>query len=191
MHITGSRGDEGAVLQRRCTKAARRSRRRRSRRAGVLKRRKWVTHSLRGLRRVRPRAIPHVIHALPSLAFSFLGEDKLLSLFCPCPTGFYVDVGAFHPIVGSNTYKLYLRGWRGITIEPCPDNARRLRPAETVVKSWLRLLAPSLAACALLHRSASTRRLGRDLFQTAYLRSDLKPVRSSSVKSSGCSQAAK
>ena len=141
-HITGSRGDEGTVFRslrpvpgaaRRT--AAQRSRRRRSRRAGMLKR-------LRGLRRVRPRAIPHVIRALPSLAFSFLGEDKLISLLCPCPTGFYVDVGAFHPIVGSNTYKLYLRGWHGITIEPCHDNARLFEQ----MRPWDRHLTIGIAA---------------------------------------------
>ena len=67
------------------------------------------------------------------MSFSYSGEDKLLSLLLPCPTGFYVDVGAYHPIVGSNTYKLYLQGWRGLTIEPCHDNARlfeQLRPRD-------------------------------------------------------------
>src|SRR5215469_6882563 len=88
---------------------------------------------LEGLRRVRPLAIQHVVRALPSMSFSYSGEDKLISLLLPCPTGFYVDVGAFHPIVGSNTYKLYLRGWHGITIEPCHDNARlfeQVRPRD-------------------------------------------------------------
>jgi len=76
------------------------------------------------------------------MSFSYSGEDKLISLLLPCPTGFYVDVGAFHPIVGSNTYKLYLRGWHGITIEPCRDNARlfeQLRP-------WDRHLTVGIAA---------------------------------------------
>jgi FkbM family methyltransferase len=51
----------------------------------------------------------------------------------PQREGFYVDVGAYHPWQGSNSYKLYLRGWRGITVEPNPEVAplfRRLRPRD-------------------------------------------------------------
>ncbi len=32
--------------------------------------------------------------------------------------GFYVDVGASHPVNDSNTYALYSKGWRGVAIEP-------------------------------------------------------------------------
>jgi FkbM family methyltransferase len=32
--------------------------------------------------------------------------------------GFYVDVGAFQPMIDSNTFALYQRGWRGIVVEP-------------------------------------------------------------------------
>jgi FkbM family methyltransferase len=32
--------------------------------------------------------------------------------------GFYADIGAFQPVLDSNTYALYERGWRGIAIEP-------------------------------------------------------------------------
>jgi FkbM family methyltransferase len=38
----------------------------------------------------------------------------------PSRSGFYVDVGAYAPVDGSNTYKLYMQGWRGLTIEPNP-----------------------------------------------------------------------
>lgn len=46
--------------------------------------------------------------------------------------GFYVDVGANHPIRASNTFRLDLMGWHGFAVEPNPDLARmfpRLRPA--------------------------------------------------------------
>ncbi len=36
--------------------------------------------------------------------------------------GFYVDVGAYLPVTYSNTYALYKRGWRGITIEASPGS---------------------------------------------------------------------
>jgi FkbM family methyltransferase len=45
--------------------------------------------------------------------------------------GTYVEVGAFHPKLFSNTYLFYKRGWRGVCIEPRPeaeelfDKARR------------------------------------------------------------------
>lgn len=69
-----------------------------------------------------------------SLGFAQYAEDALLYQFAPQSEGFYVDVGAYHPWRGSNTYKLYLRGWSGLTIEPNPDIApefRRLRPRDT------------------------------------------------------------
>lgn len=34
--------------------------------------------------------------------------------------GFYVDVGAHHPVRYSNTYYFYKKGWRGLNIEPTP-----------------------------------------------------------------------
>lgn len=63
-----------------------------------------------------------------SMTFSQYGEDRMLgiSLF-PTGRGVYVDVGAFHPWRASNTYKLYLKGWRGLTIEPNPEYARHFR----------------------------------------------------------------
>ncbi len=45
-------------------------------------------------------------------------------------TGFYVDVGAHHPLRFSNTYKFYKRGWHGINIDAMPgsmDLFNRLR----------------------------------------------------------------
>lgn len=46
-------------------------------------------------------------------------EDVLLRrLFPDAPHGFYVDVGAGHPVVGSLTKHFFDRGWRGINIEP-------------------------------------------------------------------------
>lgn len=48
-------------------------------------------------------------------------EDIIIASFFPEGyKGFYVDVGAGHPTVGSVTKYLYERGWRGINIEPNP-----------------------------------------------------------------------
>lgn len=35
--------------------------------------------------------------------------------------GFYIDIGANHPVVLSATYLLYCEGWRGITVDPIPS----------------------------------------------------------------------
>jgi FkbM family methyltransferase len=45
--------------------------------------------------------------------------------------GFFVEVGANHPTRGSQTWHLERRGWRGVLVEPLPDNADRLRNART------------------------------------------------------------
>jgi FkbM family methyltransferase len=72
--------------------------------------------------------------SLRTAFFSQYAEDAMfLIAFNPNNSGFYVDVGAYHPIDGSNTYKLYRKGWHGVTIEPNPATARlfnRLRPRD-------------------------------------------------------------
>lgn len=67
--------------------------------------------------------------------YSQEGEDLILErIFANQPTGFFVDVGAHHPTRFSNTYKLYLRGWKGINIDATPGSMsafQTLRPRDT------------------------------------------------------------
>jgi FkbM family methyltransferase len=51
-------------------------------------------------------------------SFSQDGIDRFLLEYFGNKAGTYVDVGANHPFVISNTFLLYKRGWRGLTIEP-------------------------------------------------------------------------
>jgi FkbM family methyltransferase len=54
--------------------------------------------------------------------------------------GFYIDVGAQHPIVDSVSKAFYERGWRGIHVEAIPAYAKQLRadrPDEIVVEAAL------------------------------------------------------
>jgi FkbM family methyltransferase len=56
-------------------------------------------------------------------AFNFVapqeGENIILErIFAKKSKGFYIDVGAHHPVRFSNTLNLYQRGWTGINIEP-------------------------------------------------------------------------
>ena len=54
--------------------------------------------------------------------YSQWGEDVVVeNILRKVKKGFYVDVGAYHPMHYSNTFRLYKRGWRGINIEPNPS----------------------------------------------------------------------
>jgi len=55
--------------------------------------------------------------------YSHNAEDVLLRLFCEMSAGyrgFYVDIGAFHPVIASNTNYFYQHGWSGINIDANP-----------------------------------------------------------------------
>jgi FkbM family methyltransferase len=52
--------------------------------------------------------------------FSEQGEDILLSQYIKKKQGFYVDIGAYDPDIGSVTKMFYLKGWSGINIDPNP-----------------------------------------------------------------------
>ena len=53
-----------------------------------------------------------------SKSYSQFGEDLIIRPLVPRTGGFYVDVGCYHPMLYSNTYKLYSQGWKGIVIDP-------------------------------------------------------------------------
>lgn len=56
-------------------------------------------------------------------SFSQEGEDLILArIFEGQKSGFYVDVGAHHPLRFSNTYLLYKKGWSGINIDANPGS---------------------------------------------------------------------
>ena len=65
------------------------------------------------------------------------GEDIIAEALLPEARGFYVEVGAFHPVQISNTYLFYRKGWRGIAIDPnpaVPELFHRTRPRDLVVE---------------------------------------------------------
>ena len=71
------------------------------------------------------------------LSFSQFGEDLVLEHLLP-NKGFYVDIGANHPVTHSNTWLFYRNGWRGIVVEPNPQLAklhRRRRPGDVVIEA--------------------------------------------------------
>ncbi len=72
---------------------------------------------------------------MPREAYSQDGEDLILERLLDGQTsGFYVDVGAHHPMRFSNTYLFYKRGWRGVNVDAQPGSMalfRRHRPFDT------------------------------------------------------------
>lgn len=65
-------------------------------------------------------------------------EDlALLRYFRKRSKGFYVDVGAHHPLRFSNTWAFYQQGWNGINIDPLPGTLAafsELRPRDITLE---------------------------------------------------------
>lgn len=61
-------------------------------------------------------------------------EDlHLMRCFGEQASGFYIDIGAGHPVYDNVSFAFYLRGWRGVTVEPTPALAaltRAVRPRD-------------------------------------------------------------
>ena len=68
------------------------------------------------------------------ISYSQNQEDVVLfRLVELIPEGFYIDVGAAHPVLDNVTYALYKVGWHGINIEPMKREAdllREIRPRD-------------------------------------------------------------
>jgi FkbM family methyltransferase len=63
----------------------------------------------------------------PFMSYSANNEDVILNrVFGAQAEGFFVDVGAAHPLFENDTRALYDRGWRGINIEPTSEFYREL-----------------------------------------------------------------
>jgi FkbM family methyltransferase len=71
---------------------------------------------------------------LPPLSYAQRFEDfHLWRALGDVPNGFYIDVGAGHPVYDNVSFVFYLAGWRGITVEPNPALAalgRAVRPRD-------------------------------------------------------------
>ena len=73
----------------------------------------------------------------PNMSFSGFGEDFPLLLQLNSSrglhAGFYVDLGAYHPISHSNTFLLHLLGWRGLNVDANEDRIKafqKFRPTD-------------------------------------------------------------
>jgi len=72
-------------------------------------------------------------------SYSQEGEDLLLRrVLNGQTTGFYVDIGAHHPMRFSNTYFFYLLGWRGINVDAMPGSMelfQKVRPRDINIEA--------------------------------------------------------
>lgn len=87
---------------------------------------------------------PRILQCFEDANFATLchgqeGEDLLLKqLLRNQASGFFVDVGAHHPVRFSNTYALYRSGWRGINIDATPGSMQAfntLRPGDVNIET--------------------------------------------------------
>jgi FkbM family methyltransferase len=79
------------------------------------------------------------IPVAPKKSYAQLGEDLIIDglvQWMKIPRPYYLDLGAHHPTLLSNTYYFYLRGAHGVCAEPDPFLCRRFRrkrPRDTVL----------------------------------------------------------
>lgn len=73
------------------------------------------------------------------MTYSQFGEDiTAQNLLRNVQSGFYVDVGAHHPLRHSNTAALHILGWQGVTVEPVRaqhEAFTRMRPHATNLRA--------------------------------------------------------
>lgn len=81
-------------------------------------------------------------------AFSQNFEDVILwRVLRDVENGFYIDVGAAHPVQDSVSLGFYRQGWRGFHVEPLPEMAaalRAARPGDRVFEAALSTSAGSV-----------------------------------------------
>ena len=89
----------------------------------------------------------------PLISYAQRYEDlHLLRCFEAQSTGFYIDIGAGHPVYDNVSFAFYLKGWSGITVEPNPwlaELSAAVRPRDRRIQSLVGA-APSTATYYLI-----------------------------------------
>ena len=75
----------------------------------------------------------------PILSYAQRYEDiHLLRCFGDQASGFYIDIGAGHPVYDNVSFAFYLQGWSGVTVEPNPwlgQLSEAVRPRDRRIQS--------------------------------------------------------
>ena len=98
--------------------------------------------------------------------FSQFGEDVVIGQLLKKGKGFYVDVGAYHPISFSNTYLLYRKGWSGINIEPNPKGFSLLQKFRTRDINLNLAVSESQGKISMLNSTTMSRIIEPDQIET-------------------------
>lgn len=95
-----------------------------------------------------------------NISFSKTGDDiQLMKLINNSMPGAYVDIGSWHPVKASNTYYFYVRGWKGISIDPNPELQtlyKQLRPNDNFINAGIGISTTSLEYFMLEESSMNT-----------------------------------
>ena len=70
------------------------------------------------------------------ISYAQVGEDVVISQVLKRTPKIYIDLGANHPAFGNNTYYFYLRGGRGVCVDPNIQFAplyKKWRPDDTFI----------------------------------------------------------
>ena len=87
----------------------------------------------------------HLIRARVQPSFSQAGEDQVIrylfsQLKISKPT--YLDIGTNHPFIGNNSFYFYIRGSKGVCIEPDPsfyNLIKKYRPRDVVMQAGVNI----------------------------------------------------
>src|ERR1700682_30821 len=75
----------------------------------------------------------------PPISYAQRFEDLyLMRCFGDRSEGFYIDIGSGHPVYDNMSFAFYLKGWRGVTVEPNPWLAqltRAVRPRDRHIEA--------------------------------------------------------
>lgn len=122
---------------------------------------------------------------LQSVQFSFsqFGEDLAIRQFAQrlgLAKGVYVDVGAYHPVFGSNTLLPHKEGWRGINIDCVPERVAAFNQDRPRDHNVVACVSDSVASVELAHYEIpSTDRIVTSNDSEKLSAAGKKPIRSS------------
>ena len=126
--------------------------------------------SMANLEQVPRRAL----HEKP--AFAHWGEDQVAAHYLKeVESGFYVDIGCYHPSLYSNTKLLFDRGWSGINVDPNPFMIQEFvkeRPADANLNIAIGA-KPGQATFMLFHDWASSNTISPEFADTIAKRHDI------------------
>lgn len=125
--------------------------------------------------------IREFIYKRYNISFSKSGDDiQLMKLIKNHSPGLYVDIGSWHPVKASNTYFFYLRGWKGICIDPNPeliDLYTKFRPKDLFLNCALGDSTENLNYYMLSEKYTSMNTLDYDFIVKHQLENEIKEIK--------------